>query len=76
MSGSEDLVTEFMASYADAAERMLPLNWIEYDDETATDWRSCRVSGSEGALACRDGLAVREIIMQYSGETLITMVRN
>jgi hypothetical protein len=63
-----------------ATTSYLPPTWhkldpdrIEFDDESAMCQHACHTSSVEATIACRDGLAVREIVMQCSGETLITM---
>ena len=73
MSTSGEYEIEAITSRLPPTWRALDPNWIEFDYEPAMGQRPHQMSGVEITIACRDGLAVREIVMQYSGETLITM---
>lgn len=73
MSTASECEIAEITSYLPPTWRALDVNCIEFDDESAMGQHANHMSGVEITIACRDGLAVREIVMQYSGETLITM---
>jgi hypothetical protein len=73
MSTTSEYEIAAITSYFPPTWRLLDPTWIEFDDESAMGQHPHHMSGVEATIACRDGLAVREIVMQYSGETLLTM---
>ena len=73
MPRSGEYEIEAITSCLPPSWRALDPNGIEFDDDPAMGQYAQHMPGVDATIACRDGLAVREIVMQYSGETLLTM---